>query len=200
MHRYCIRDFLQAPSEQQPHLWNDLHGLPLLPMRDGSLGYISIFNAQQVEAIDSMLSMGFHYLPTLDALKRSGFNMEAACSLLAADVTTTNTGAVTQSGFLGIKMLQIVTKTGINKQGSQLKAEAVQEPNDEEGEWQVFSAAADMLIDFQVSRITTSGTAICHQHTIHRFWAPKRFHSYAMRLCISTRPLRLSVVSSSLTY
>jgi hypothetical protein len=170
-------------------------------MRDGTLGYISIFNAQQVEVIDAMLSMGFHYLPTLDALKRSGFNMEAACSLLATDVTTTNTGAVTQTGFLGIKMLQIVTKTGINKQGSQLKAEAVQEPSDEEGEWQVFSAAADMLIDFQVSRMYTSATAICHQHTIHtRFWAPKRFHSYAMRLCISTHPLRLSVVSSSLTY
>ena len=170
-------------------------------MRDGSLGHISIFNAQQVEAIDAMLSMGFHYLPTLDALKRSSFNMEAACSLLAVDVTTTNTGAVTQTGFLGIKMLQIVTKTGINKQGSQLKAEAVQEPSDEEGEWQVFSAAADMLIDFQVSRIyTTSVTAICLQHTIYRFWAPKRFHSYAMRLCISTRQLRLLVVSSSLTY
>lgn len=171
-------------------------------MRDGSLGYISIFNAQQVEAIDAMLSMGFHYLPTLDALKRSGFNMEAACSLLAADVATTNTGAVAQNGFLGIKMLQIVTKTGINKQGSQLKAEAVQEPSDEEGEWQVFSAAADMLIDFQVSRIYTSATAnfVISILCIYRFWAPKRFHSYAMRLCISTRPLRLSVVSSSLTY
>lgn len=158
MYRYCIRDLLQAPSEQLPHLWNDLHGLPLLPMRDGTLGYISIFNAQQVEAIDAMQSMGFHYLPTLAALKRSGFNMESACSLLAAD-TTTNTGTATDTGFVGIKMLHIVTKTGINKQGNRLKAEAVQEPSDEEEEWQVFSAAADMLIDFQVPKIYSTADA-----------------------------------------
>ena len=133
-------------------------------MRDGSLGYISIFNGSQVEAIDAMLSMGFHYLPSLDALKRSSFNMEGACSLLSAD-TPPNAGILP----VGTKMLQIVTNVAISKQGSQLIKEAAQKQQSEEEEWQVFSAAADMFIDFQVPKICTSNAFMLVVTTVKSF-------------------------------
>lgn len=59
-------------------LWNQLHDLPLLPIRDGSLGRIVIYSRQQVEAIDAMLAMDFPYLLSLTALSRCNFKFEVS--------------------------------------------------------------------------------------------------------------------------
>ena len=77
--RYCVHGIPQGqPAE-------DLDGLPILPLRDGSVGVLRIFSTQQADVIANTVDMGFATSMAIGALLKCGFNQDAAM-----DVLTTN--------------------------------------------------------------------------------------------------------------
>jgi hypothetical protein len=60
-----------------------LHLLPILPLKSGATGIIQVFTPQQADAVASVCSMGFSVSRALWALSRSGFRVPHALELLA---------------------------------------------------------------------------------------------------------------------